>query len=501
MRPVCCVSKVKEDGMRIPCRGRKVWAFLFLIVTSNATLVFSQPPNIYTFNPDVKVTDAVPGDGTSSIFFSSGQHFTAFRGDTVYVVWWESRISNPPTGNHVFLGKSTDGGATFGPSVRVNDIPAGFDPSMRMDSNGVIYVAYDRQGDIWFTKSTDGGNTFTPSINVVDVVGQSANQQDPSIAVNNEGHVFIAWRDSRTGNSTVFAAASYDGGQTFEQNVQVGNENNGENYDIAADENGRVYVAYGDDLGGGYGIVVARSTDTGNTFTLFTQIGHGIDIYPSLGIQKDGRVGVAFERQEDYGQIRFSFSSDFGQTFSPSARVDTGYNEMDCIGGFRHSVAVSNGLFYVAWGDGRIQSSDSNCIGDAFLSYSPDGGCSFVTEVGRDTNSIYFNYADPHRPSLAVNEVGKVFVAWIDGRLDPVQQIYQYIFGASANPHFIKGDLNLDAVLTPADVVLELNAVFLGKSFPASPETADVNCDTQLTPADVVLHLNATFNGEPFPCS
>ncbi|MCI0532003.1 MAG: hypothetical protein L0Y74_08670, partial [candidate division Zixibacteria bacterium] len=64
----------------------------------------------------------------------------------------------------------------------------------------------------------------------------------------------------------------------------------------------------------------------------------------------------------------------------------------------------------------------------------------------------------------------------------------------------VLGDLNLDGLLTAADVVLELNAVFAGGTFPAPFESADGNCDGQLSPADVVLLLNATFMGKPFPC-
>ncbi len=465
-----------------------------------AEMAKAQPANIYTFNPDVKVTDAVPGDGTSSIFFSSGQHYTAYRGDTVYVVWWESRLSNPPTGNHVFLGKSTDGGATFGPSIRVNDIPAGFNPSMRMDSSGNIFAAYQRMGDIYFTKSTDGGNTFTPSIMVVDLVGDPANQELPSIAVNNKGHIFIAWIDYRTNPRTIFTSASYDGGQTFSENVQVGYRYYSESFDIAADENGRVYVAYGDTMGGQNALIVANSTDSGSSFSTLVPVEQGVLDYPSLAITSDGRVGIAFSNEAiGLAPIRFSFSTNYGQSFSPSVRVDTGYGEMDCAGGLRQSMATNNGLFYVAWSDGRRWTSDSNCVINAFLSYSPDGGHSFVTEARRDTTGA--SYAGPHQPSLAVNEKGKAFVAWIDVRLDPAQEIFQYVFGAAATPNFRKGDLNLDSLLTPADIVLELNAVFLGKSFPASFETADVNCDTVLSPADVVLHLKATFSGEPFPCN
>jgi len=64
----------------------------------------------------------------------------------------------------------------------------------------------------------------------------------------------------------------------------------------------------------------------------------------------------------------------------------------------------------------------------------------------------------------------------------------------------VLGDLNWDGQLTAADVVLELNAVFLNENFPAPFETADGNCDGQLGPSDVVLLLNATFAGKPFPC-
>jgi hypothetical protein len=64
----------------------------------------------------------------------------------------------------------------------------------------------------------------------------------------------------------------------------------------------------------------------------------------------------------------------------------------------------------------------------------------------------------------------------------------------------LPGDLNLDGQLTTADVVLELNAVFLAGAFPAPFASADGNCDGRLTAADVVLLLLRAFLGTPFPC-
>jgi hypothetical protein len=64
----------------------------------------------------------------------------------------------------------------------------------------------------------------------------------------------------------------------------------------------------------------------------------------------------------------------------------------------------------------------------------------------------------------------------------------------------IKGDLNADAALSPADVVLELNAVFLADSFTAPFCSADLNCDGNLSSADVVLELNLVFLSDPVTC-
>lgn len=65
----------------------------------------------------------------------------------------------------------------------------------------------------------------------------------------------------------------------------------------------------------------------------------------------------------------------------------------------------------------------------------------------------------------------------------------------------IFGDLNQDGLITIADVVLEINKVFLDEPFPADPEMGDLNCDGLFAPSDVVLLLNRALLGRPFPCN
>jgi hypothetical protein len=102
---------------------------------------------------------------------------------------------------------------------------------------------------------------------------------------------------------------------------------------------------------------------------------------------------------------------------------------------------------------------------------------------------------------LTVNERGKAFVAWLDDRNDPVFGENLHTLVARGIPQLVKGDLNLDGIIAMVDVVMELNAVFVGQSFPAPFEVADGNCDERLSPVDVVLLLNRYYIGAPFPCS
>ncbi|MGE5692993.1 MAG: S8 family serine peptidase, partial [Candidatus Zixiibacteriota bacterium] len=62
-----------------------------------------------------------------------------------------------------------------------------------------------------------------------------------------------------------------------------------------------------------------------------------------------------------------------------------------------------------------------------------------------------------------------------------------------------RGDLNADGWFSPADVVLELNCVFL-PSANCPSDRADLNCDGIINPADATHVLNRVFFGTPALC-
>jgi hypothetical protein len=187
--------------------------------------------------------------------------------------------------------------------------------------------------------------------------------------------------------------------------------------------------------------------------------------------------------------LRFSRSDDNGQTFSPSVRVDDDADVSDETPPLAPSLAYNKGIFYAVWRDAGANWRTS-------FTYSPNNGQSFLPtlRVSSFNSSQLF-------PSLTVNEDGKAFVAWLDNRTDPIFSENRHTFVARGIPQAVKGDLNLDGLITMIDMVMELNAVFLGQPFPAPFGAADGNCDGRLSPVDVVLLLNRYFRNIPFPCS
>jgi len=89
-----------------------------------------------------------------------------------------------------------------------------------------------------------------------------------------------------------------------------------------------------------------------------------------------------------------------------------------------------------------------------------------------------------------------------DGALYWLQQFINFApnTGSFRRIVFLRGDLNGDGVLTSADVVLELNCVFLGIAPPAGSAACDFDCSGTPNPPDPVILLNTVFLGNPFPC-
>jgi hypothetical protein len=77
--------------------------------------------------------------------------------------------------------------------------------------------------EVFFAKSTDGGETFDNTINLSNANGRS---EDASIAASGD-NVYVTWWDNKTGTREVFFRASTNNGDTFGNTIMLNSTNGG----------------------------------------------------------------------------------------------------------------------------------------------------------------------------------------------------------------------------------------------------------------------------------
>jgi hypothetical protein len=141
----------------------------------------------------------------------------------------------PYTYSNILLSKSSDGGATWGLPVQVNDVPFFWDTGQdaMIDAQGVIHATwvdardYPDERYIYYSHSTDDGASFSPSVRVDDAtvfVGLGT----PGVGSEGAAKVHVAWADARNypggigclGCNDEFYAIS-NGSQSFSANAQI----------------------------------------------------------------------------------------------------------------------------------------------------------------------------------------------------------------------------------------------------------------------------------------
>lgn len=335
-----------------------------------------------TFGSNVRVNDV---SGTAGLF---GATVALDRQNRAHVVWFDNRDGD----YDIYYAGESDRPDEFTPAIRINDDkdhpveadvfgddePAGSTgptfqtlPSLVVDQNGAIYVAWQdyrrNQADIYFAKSTDGGKTFSRNLRVNDDIGR-AGQLYPSLAVGADGVLYLAWHDFRKGNQDIYFSRSTDGGKTFSRNIRVNDdpETAGQfNPSLAVDTKGTVYVAWHDLRDGNADIYFAVSRDGGVTFgpnrRLNDDRGEAYQFHPSLAVGRDNTVAVAWEDYRNgQADIYLAYSADGGGTFSPNVRINDDRRPADHL--HASLAAGEQGELMVIWEDQRDDGRDGSSV-------------------------------------------------------------------------------------------------------------------------------------------
>ena len=266
----------------------------------------------------------------------------------VYAAWWTKYRDGK---KDVLMRTSKDGGASFGAPIKLNRESGAFPPEVNADRKGHVYVVWaDERTDaeagsprgrdaghrIYFTRSDDHGTTWLTQD--LPLSGEATGRRRvmqawPQIRSDDHGHVYVTWFDTRDGGGSVYFRASDDFGRTWREEFRMkGAEGDVEGpMEMAADDQGRIYVAWADNREGEYGIYLVASTDHGRTWSKEVRLDVGKAkaaraSLPTLAADPSGHVYVAWQDARHGGwDIYLNRSSDFGQTWHPTGvRLNTG---------------------------------------------------------------------------------------------------------------------------------------------------------------------------------
>jgi len=193
---------------------------------------------------------------------------------------------------------STDGGDA--PPASNTDIASSNDGSD-------VYVVWEQEGEIMLAASHDGGETWEEIVNVSNTPGASTN---PSVATSADGQfVHVTWQDT-PGNGDIFYARSTNGGETFETSINLSNTSGRSDDHQLLAEGSNVYVVWVDyTTHNGGEINFRKSSDNGGTFsnTINLSAGSGQSFQanrdPDMAAQ-GSKVSVTWAAYPDRNAVR-----------------------------------------------------------------------------------------------------------------------------------------------------------------------------------------------------
>jgi hypothetical protein len=174
--------------------------------------------------------------------------------NNIYLSWTQFDdygSANPNDSSLILFSKSIDGGLSWLPPLRLNEVAGDCIDSdntvegatLAVGPNGEIYVAWTGPDGLVFDRSLDGGITWLQDDILIDQLASNWDYAIPGISRcnglpvlkcdlsggPNHGTIYVNWSDQRNGinNTDVFLSKSTDGGSTWTPAKKVNTDNTG----------------------------------------------------------------------------------------------------------------------------------------------------------------------------------------------------------------------------------------------------------------------------------
>jgi hypothetical protein len=224
--------KAKQPALAIDAEGAVYVAFL----EAGNVVVAVSADRARTFGPPRLAIDA---KGRARAGRQRGPRIAA-RGKgllalTAPLTFDDAETDKPYPTAELYLVTSKDGGATWTPPLRVNEVEKKAPEAlhaMALAGDGTVHVAWldlrERAGrgqDLWYARAADG--KVGPNVRIAQTICECC---APAVVLDGKGNPVLAWREGGEDESReILAARSTDGGATFGKAARLNPENTKEN--------------------------------------------------------------------------------------------------------------------------------------------------------------------------------------------------------------------------------------------------------------------------------
>ena len=273
-------------------------------------------------------------------------------GDDVLLFWRDDRHEN----FEVYVAKSDDGGASWGPETRLTEDPgySGCPFPVVIENEVHIFWRDNREGtfQIHHKYSDDFGDSWSEDTNLTPE-GEQAEFSYP--AVDGET-IHLVWRDFRAGNAEIYYKRSEDGGLTWTDDQRLTDDPGQSEHPKLVAQGDNLYLVWRDNRDGSYEIYFKKSTDGGRNWSADTKLttGEGRSLWPVPALQGELLHLIWCEEREEGQSLYYMSSPDGGASWSEEEKLSTALAPFDIMGTF--PLAVEGNLLHVLFVDDRTGS-------------------------------------------------------------------------------------------------------------------------------------------------
>ncbi len=348
---------------------------------------------------------------------------------TIHAVWQDNRDGD----YEIYYKRSTNNGVSWGPDIRLTTSSGySFNPSVTAIFAGgiaTVHIAWadyrHGESEIYYKRSTDGGGTGGPDVRLTN---NTAISIAATIAFSGLiGH--ISWHDFRHGNYEIYYKRSLDGGISWGTDTRLTNNTASSQFPSIAVSGMLVGLVWRDIRDGNTEIYTKRSIDGGINWGVDVRLTNNSAASENPSVAVSGSIIHAVwddSRDAPNNEIYYKRSTDSGLNWGADTRLTNAAGTSVCP-----SVALSGNAVHIVWPDNR----DGNY--EVYYKINPTGNVVGVTNINSEIPkefSLSQNFPNPFNPTTnfefmiaksgfvnltIYDATGRVIATLVNGELKP----------------------------------------------------------------------------------